>query len=105
MYPEARMGKRELSLPVMALGAVAVFAVAATVLYVGVSAHREPPAASLPPVADDSDAASHPDTKADPRDAQEWLALAAARRRNRDYAGARDAYLQVIQRNAMTADS
>jgi cytochrome c-type biogenesis protein CcmH len=106
MYPEARMGKRELSLPVMVLGAVAVFAVAATVLYVGVSAHRgEPPAASLPPAADDSNAASHPDTEADPRDAQEWLALAAARRRNQDYAGARDAYLQVIQRNAMTADS
>jgi cytochrome c-type biogenesis protein CcmH len=45
------------------------------------------------------------DAKADPRDAQEWLALAAARRRERDYAGAREAYSQVIQRNAMTADS
>lgn len=100
------MAKHELSLPVMALGALAVFAVAATVLYVGVSAHRgEPPAANLPSVAADSDAASQSDTKADPRDAQEWLAMAATRRRNRDYAGARDAYSQVIQRNAMTADS
>jgi cytochrome c-type biogenesis protein CcmH len=105
MYPEARMAKHELSLPVMALGAFAVFAIAATVLYVGVSARHEPPAASLPSAADESAAAAHPDMKADPRDAQEWLALATARRRNRDYAGAREAYSQVIQRNAMTADS
>jgi cytochrome c-type biogenesis protein CcmH/NrfG len=106
MYPEAHMGKRELSLPVMALGAFAVFAIAATVLYVGVSArHGEPPAPILSSMANDTDAPSQPGAKANPGTSEEWLALAAARRRDRDYAGARDAYLQVIARNAMTADS
>jgi cytochrome c-type biogenesis protein CcmH len=100
------MGKRELSLPVMALGALATFAVAVTVLYLGVSSRRGDVAVqSLPPLPDSSDAASQPAAQADPGNAQEWLALAATRRRNRDYAGAREAYLQVIQRNAMTADS
>jgi cytochrome c-type biogenesis protein CcmH len=100
------MPKHELSPPVIALGALAVFAIAATVLYVGVGAQRsDPPAASLPLAAPDSDAASQPGAQANPRDAQEWLALAAARRHSRDYAGAREAYSQVIQRNAMTADS
>jgi hypothetical protein len=33
MYSEARVGKLEPSVPVMALGALAVFAIAATVLY------------------------------------------------------------------------
>jgi cytochrome c-type biogenesis protein CcmH/NrfG len=100
------MAKHELSLPVMALGALAVFAIAATVLYVGVGAHRgAPPEPALPSISDEADVASHPDAQAAPGGAQEWLALAAARRRNRDYAGARDAYRQVIQRNAMTADS
>jgi cytochrome c-type biogenesis protein CcmH len=56
-------------------------------------------------MARDSDGAPHPDTQADPGNPQEWLAQAAARRRNRDYAGARDAYLKVIELNAMTADS
>ncbi|MFL6605480.1 MAG: tetratricopeptide repeat protein [Steroidobacteraceae bacterium] len=106
------MAKHELSLPVMALGAFAVFTVAATLLYVGVSSRRGAQPAQAPPsiadetVADETAAAaSHPDVQADPGNAQEWLALAATRRRNRDYAGARAAYLQVIQRNAMTADS
>ncbi len=101
------MAKHELSLPVMALGALVVFAIAATVLYVGLSAQRgDSPAHALPAIADETDAAASPsDARADPGSAQEWLALASARRRNRDYAGAREAYLQVIQRNAMTADS
>lgn len=100
------MAKHELSPPVMALGALVVFAITATVLYVGVSARRgEPLAANLPSVAADSDSASQSATQAEPRDAQGWLAVAATRRRNRDYAGARDAYRQVIQRDAMTADS
>jgi cytochrome c-type biogenesis protein CcmH len=101
------MGKGEPSVPVMVLGGLAVFAIAATVLYLGVSANRGGPQTKAPPVvADDAAAAAaRSSTKADPSNAQEWLALAADRRRNRDYAGARDAYLQVIQRNAMTADS
>jgi cytochrome c-type biogenesis protein CcmH len=41
----------------------------------------------------------------DPGSPGEWLAQAAARRRSRDYAGARDAYVHVIELNAMTADS
>jgi cytochrome c-type biogenesis protein CcmH/NrfG len=107
MYLEARMAKHELSLPVMALGGLAVFAIATTVLYVGVSPRRvEPPAQVLPSTTtDDTNAASHPDAKADARSSQEWLALATTRRRNRDYAGARDAYSRVIELNAMTADS
>lgn len=105
VYREARMGKSASSMPVMAMGALAVFAIAATVLYLGAGAHGDSPAKVPPSIADETDAASHVGAKADPRDAQEWLALAAARRRDRDYAGAREAYSQVIQRNAMTADS
>jgi cytochrome c-type biogenesis protein CcmH len=106
------MAERELSLPVMALGALAVFAIAATVLYVGVSARQgEPSAPILQSMAPDTGAASHPVAQADPGNTQalpaptELLALAAARRRSHDYAGARDAYLQIIALNAMTADS
>jgi cytochrome c-type biogenesis protein CcmH/NrfG len=105
VYREARMGKSASSMPVMALGALAVFAITATALYLGVRAHGDSPTKLSPSIADETDPASHVDAKADPRDAQEWLALAAARRRERDYAGAREAYSQVIQRNAMTADS
>jgi cytochrome c-type biogenesis protein CcmH len=107
MNREACMAKHELSLPVMALGAFAVFAIAATVLYVGVNARHGPQTPQAPPSPADETAAaaSHPDVQAEPDSAQEWLVLAATRRRNRDYAGAREAYLQVIQRNAMTADS
>jgi cytochrome c-type biogenesis protein CcmH len=105
VYREARVVKSAPSMPVMALGALAVFAIAATVLYVGVSARREPPTQALTSIAADSDAASHPDTQVDPGNPRDWLAQAAARRRNRDYAGARNAYLQVIKLNGMTADS
>jgi cytochrome c-type biogenesis protein CcmH/NrfG len=105
VYREARVDKSASSMPVMALGALAVFAVTATVLYVGVSARRAPPTQAITSMARDSDGAAHPDTQADPGNPQEWLAQAAARRRNRDYAGARDAYLKVIELNAMTADS
>jgi cytochrome c-type biogenesis protein CcmH/NrfG len=100
------MGKREPSVPVMVLGGLAVFTTAATVLYLGVRTHRGGPPTEAPPfIVDDSDASARSGATADPRTTQEWLALAADRRRNHDYAGARDAYLQVIQRNAMTADS
>jgi tetratricopeptide (TPR) repeat protein len=106
MYREARMGKSEPSVPAIAVGALAVFAIAAAVLYAGVSVRRGgPPAGDLPSISAEIDVASHPDAQAAPGNAREWLALAAARRRSRDYAGAREAYSQVIQRNAMTADS
>jgi cytochrome c-type biogenesis protein CcmH len=42
---------------------------------------------------------------ASPRDAQAWLALADLRRSARDYAGARSAYLKVIDLRAMSAQS
>ena len=42
---------------------------------------------------------------ANPRDAQSWLALADLRRGQRDYAGARSAYLKVVELHAMTAQS
>src|SRR5215472_574063 len=42
---------------------------------------------------------------ANPRDNQAWLALAEARRTVRNYPAARDAYVQVVQLNAMTAQS
>jgi len=92
-------------MPVMALGALTVFAVTAAVLYVGVSARRQQPVQAPTSLAHDSDAASQAEAQADPGNAQEWLAQAAAHRRNRDYAGARDAYVHVIGLNAMTADS
>jgi len=101
------MAKHELSLPVMALATIVVFSMTAAALYVGVSARRGEPTPQAPPsIADETaTAASHPEVQADPGSAQEWLSLAGTRRRNRDYAGARAAFLQVIQRNAMTADS
>jgi cytochrome c-type biogenesis protein CcmH len=101
------MAKHELSLPVVALAAIVVFAMTAAALYLGVSTRRGEPTPQAPPfiVDETATAAAHPDVQADPGSAQEWLALAGTRRRNRDYAGACAAYLQVIQRNAMTADS
>jgi cytochrome c-type biogenesis protein CcmH len=42
---------------------------------------------------------------ANPRDAQSWLALADLRRSQRDYAGARTAYLKLIELHAMSAQS
>jgi cytochrome c-type biogenesis protein CcmH len=42
---------------------------------------------------------------ANPRDAQAWLALADARRTERDYAGARNAYRKVVDLHAMSAQS
>ena len=42
---------------------------------------------------------------ASPRDAQAWLALADVRRGERDYAGARTAYLKVVDLRAMSAQS
>src|SRR5215472_3001907 len=42
---------------------------------------------------------------ANPRDSQGWLALAEARRTLRNYPAARDAYVQLVQLNAMTAQS
>jgi cytochrome c-type biogenesis protein CcmH len=42
---------------------------------------------------------------ANPRDAQAWLALADLRRSQRDYAGARTAYLRVVDLRAMSAQS
>jgi cytochrome c-type biogenesis protein CcmH len=44
-------------------------------------------------------------TAANPRDAQAWLALADLRRSQRDYAGARTAYLKVLDLRAMSAQS
>jgi len=42
---------------------------------------------------------------AHPRDAQSWLALADLRRSQRDYAGARTAYLKLVELHAMSAQS
>jgi len=42
---------------------------------------------------------------ANPRDAQAWLALADARRTQRDYAGARNAYRKAVDLHAMSAQS
>jgi cytochrome c-type biogenesis protein CcmH len=42
---------------------------------------------------------------ANPRDAQAWLALADARRTERDYAGARNAYRKAMDLHAMSAQS
>jgi cytochrome c-type biogenesis protein CcmH len=42
---------------------------------------------------------------ANPRDAQAWLALADMRRAERDYAGARSAYLKVAELHGMSAQS
>src|SRR5215469_16774624 len=42
---------------------------------------------------------------ANPRDAQSWLALADQRRGQRDYAGARAAYVKLVELRAMSAQS
>jgi cytochrome c-type biogenesis protein CcmH len=101
-----RLGSRESFAWTIALGGLGVFAVAAAGLYLGINAHRggahvEPVAAAAH--APDSD--SQEAVKSDPGSAQEWLALATARRGNHDYTGAREAYLKVIQFDGMTADA
>jgi cytochrome c-type biogenesis protein CcmH len=42
---------------------------------------------------------------ANPRDAQSWLALADLRRGQRDYAGARAAYVKLVELRAMSAET
>jgi cytochrome c-type biogenesis protein CcmH len=42
---------------------------------------------------------------ANPRDADSWLALAEMRRSQRDYAGARTAYVKLVELHAMSAQS
>src|SRR4030088_1187209 len=79
VHREARMGKSASSMPVMALGALAVFAITATALYLGVSAHGDSPTKLSPSIADETDPASHVDAKADPRDAHEWLCVRGSR--------------------------
>jgi cytochrome c-type biogenesis protein CcmH len=101
-----RLGSRESFAWTIALGGLGVFAVAAAGLYLGINAHRGGP--HFEPVAaatHDSRSDSQEAVKSDPGSAQEWLALAAERRGKHDYTGAREAYLKVIQLDAMTADA
>jgi hypothetical protein len=83
--------QREASIPVMVLGGFAVYATVAIGLYVGISPKGMPTAA--------------PSQASEPVSPQEWLAVAAQKRRSRDYQGAREAYSQLIRLNAMTADA
>jgi cytochrome c-type biogenesis protein CcmH len=66
-------------------------------------------AASASPAGSASPAASAADLErrvaANPRDAQSWLALADVRRSQRDWAGARAAYMKVVDLRAMSAQS
>jgi cytochrome c-type biogenesis protein CcmH len=80
----------------LTFAAVGVFAAVAIALYVGIGRHVTVPAAGPAGTAQPHD---------DPDSAARWLAEAAQRRRNHDYAGAKDAYSKVIRLNAMTADS
>jgi len=83
---------RDASVPLMVLGACALVAAMATGLYLGIN-----PKAVAP------EQAVEPAPAVVPKD--EWLATAAQKRHSRDYSGAREAYLQVIRQNAMTADA
>ena len=69
----------------------------------GSTAPAAPPAAasSAAPSADDLERR----VAANPRDAQSWLALADLRRGQRDWAGARTAYLRLVDLRAMSARS
>jgi cytochrome c-type biogenesis protein CcmH/NrfG len=101
-----RPGSRESFAWTLALGGLGVFAVAAAGLYLGINAHRggghfEPAAAATHDPAPDS----RQGAQSDPGSAQQLLALAAERRGNHDYAGAREAYSKVIQLDGMTADA
>ena len=64
-------------------------------------ASAPPSAAALPPSAGELERR----VATNPRDAQSWLALADLRRSQRDYRGARAAYMRVVDLRAMSAQS
>ena len=94
----------------MTAGALSAAAAAADTGANARASAQGPPAAQAPAVEKTSPPpASASDLErrvaANPRDAQSWLALADLRRGQRDYAGARSAYLKVVELRAMTAQS
>jgi hypothetical protein len=93
---------REASIPAMVLGACAVFATVASALYVGISPKSSD---ALPGPAWISSATPHDEMAAQVRSPQDWLAVAADKRHQHDYQGARAAYSELIRLNAMTADA
>jgi cytochrome c-type biogenesis protein CcmH len=71
----------------------------------GIASQLNDSHATATPVAGPSVGELEQRTKSNPRDAQSWLALAEARRGQRDVPGALAAYQQVIALKAMTAQS
>ncbi len=84
----------------LTLGGLGMFSSVAVALYLGIGPRSPAPAPRDTPQSQVGVAARD---KSDT--AQRWLATAAERRRNHDYAGAKEAYSRVIGLNAMTADS
>ena len=76
---------------------LALFAAIAFGLYTGISLEARPDVRTRASIGDTFGPPS-----ASPDD---WLATATEKRRHHDYQGARDAYSEVIRRNAMTADA
>jgi len=93
----------------MTAGALSAAAAAADTGANARASAQGPPAAQAPVEKTSPPPASASDLErrvaANPRDAQSWLALADLRRGQRDYAGARSAYLKVVELRAMTAQS
>src|SRR5215470_15242389 len=88
----------------MSAGALSAAAAAAGKSGSAPAAVQAEPAASAPPPTV-SAAELERRVASNPRDAQAWLALADARRTERDYAGARNAYRKVVDLHAMSAQS
>jgi cytochrome c-type biogenesis protein CcmH len=103
---DARRARKHLANPgaaVSALSAGAIVAAASATETRGAAPESAAPAPAAPPGVSVSDLRQR--VKANPRDAQGWLALANAYRTQHDDAAARDAYIKVVALNAMTAQS
>ena len=105
----AKAGKPAAGVPVWQMGASALTAAASaadTRASARDSAQPNADAAQpAPPASPPSVAELERRLAANPRDAQSWLELADLRRSQRDYAGARTAYLKAVELHAMSAQS
>ena len=102
----AKAGAPTAGVPVWQMGAGALTA-AATAADTRASARgsAQQNAVATPSAAPPSSSDLERRVAANPRDAQGWLELADLRRSQRDHAGARNAYLKVVELHAMSAQS
>jgi cytochrome c-type biogenesis protein CcmH len=102
----AKAGKPAAGVPVWQMGASALTAAASAAdTRASVRGSAQANADAAPPAAPPSAAELERYLATNPRDPQGWLELADLRRSQRDYAGARTAYLKAVELHAMSAQS